>query len=137
MNPVIFAVAPDEALRNALDDALRRRYGGDFEVVVAQTVDDALDRLGGLADDSASVAVVMAPMRMKETDTVAFLDAARRLHPTARRIVIIDVGDVGSAGDLGQALTLSKVDMYFGQPWASPDEELHPVVGEALRVWAA
>src|SRR5262249_52991698 len=38
--------------------------------------------------------------------------------------------------DLSQALILSHVDMYFGQPRASPEEELFPVVSDAVRLWA-
>ena len=49
---------------------------------------------------------------------------------------MIDVGDVSAAGDLSQALTLNQLDSYFGQPWATPEEELYPVIGEAIRVWA-
>ena len=33
-------------------------------------------------------------------------------------------------------MTLGHVDYYVGQPWASPEEELYPVISEALRVWA-
>jgi thioredoxin reductase (NADPH) len=40
------------------------------------------------------------------------------------------------AEELGRALTLSHVDYYVGHPWASPEEELYPVVSEALRVWS-
>jgi thioredoxin reductase (NADPH) len=133
---VILAVAPDESLRASLDDALGRRYGVDFRVVCTGDPAAALDLLSRCTDEAVDVAIVMAPMRLGAADGIEFFDAARRLHPGARRIVIVDVGDVGSAGKLSQALTLSQIDMYFGQPWASPDEELHPVMGEALRVWS-
>lgn len=33
-------------------------------------------------------------------------------------------------------MTLGQVDCYVGHPWASPEEELYPVVTEALRVWS-
>ena len=49
---------------------------------------------------------------------------------------MIAVGDVSAADELNQALTLNQVDSYFGQPWASPEEELYPVIGEAVRIWA-
>ena len=97
---------------------------------------EGLERLAQFAEESVHVAIVIAPLKLEGVDGVAFFDAARQMHSSARRIAVIEVGDVGSAGDLSQAMTLSQVDMYFGQPWASPEEELHPVVGEALRVWA-
>ena len=100
VNPVIFAVAPDAALRAALEDVLRRRYGGDFEVVVANTPEHGVERL------TESRPRIGTHRRRDGADAHGrsrrsrFLDTARRLHPTARRIVIIDVGDVGSAGEL-------------------------------------
>jgi thioredoxin reductase (NADPH) len=133
--PVILAVAPDDRLRAALGDVLGRRYGGDYNVLVVDSPSNGLQRLAGLRHEHARVAVLMAPLQMDEVGGIGFFDAARPLHPTARRIVMIGVGDVSVAGELMQALTLGHVDMYFGQPWASPEEELHPVVGEALRVW--
>jgi len=69
-------------------------------------------------------------------DGVTFFARAHSLHPSARRIAMVDVGDVSAAAELHQALTLNRVDAYFGQPWASPEEEVYPVIGEALRVWA-
>jgi thioredoxin reductase (NADPH) len=136
MTPAIVVTAPDAALRSALADVLSRRYGGDYRVIITGSPAGALEDLAGLREMGALVAVVLAPLRMAEPGGVAFFDAARRLHPMARRIAILEVGDVASAGELSQALTLSQIDMYFGQPWASPEEEVHPVVGEALRVWA-
>jgi hypothetical protein len=50
--------------------------------------------------------------------------------------VVLDVGDVTTADELGQALTLNQVGSHFGQPWASPEEEVCPVLGDALRAWA-
>jgi hypothetical protein len=50
--------------------------------------------------------------------------------------VVLDVGDGGAGVELNQALTMNHIDMYFGQPWASPEEELYPVVSSALRAWA-
>lgn len=136
MTAAILALAPDEPVRAALGDVLRRRYGADYRVIVAGSPADALDELAQLRTSATEVAVVMAPLRMVELGGIAFFEAARRLHRTARRIAIVGVGDVALAGELSQALTLGQIDMYFGQPWASPEEELHPVVGEALRVWA-
>jgi thioredoxin reductase (NADPH) len=136
MNPAILAVVPDDRLRAALGDVLSRRYGSDYSVVIVEEPTDGLERLRRLRDDQTEVAVLLAPLRMAGDGGIAFFDAARRLHPTARRIAIIDVGDVSAAGDLSQALTLGQLDMFFGQPWASPEEELHPVVGDALRLWA-
>ena len=46
------------------------------------------------------------------------------------------MGDTSVAADVSRALTLNHVDYCVGHPWATPEEELSPVVGEALRVWS-
>jgi thioredoxin reductase (NADPH) len=78
----------------------------------------------------------MAPFRAERGTAIDFFVEARRASPSTKRIAIIDVGDAELGADLNQALILSHVDMYFGQPWASPEEELYPVVSDAVRLWA-
>jgi len=134
--PTLFAVATDESIRASVGLVLRRRYEPDYRVADSGDVDDALRRLAEYRDAGEEVALVVASFRMPGCDGIPFLVAAHSLHPGAKRVLIIDVGDVSAAEDLSQALTLNLVDSYFGQPWASPEEELYPVVGEALRVWA-
>ena len=134
--PVLFAVVTDDSVRVAVEVVFRRRYEPDYSVVVAGDPKEGLRRLAELRDSDEQVAVVVAPFRMTGSDGIAFLVAAHGLHSRARRVLMIDVGDVSAADDLSRALTLNQIDSYFGQPWASPEEELYPVLGEALRVWA-
>lgn len=134
--PVVFAVATDPGLRRALGDVLRERYGGGYSVVVASEPADAIRQLAAVRESGEQVALLLAPFRAAELDGIDFLVRAHDLHPGARRIVIVDVGDVGAATALRRALTLNQIDSYFGQPWASPEEEMHPVIGETLRWWA-
>lgn len=134
--PVILAVATDDTVRSALDGVLRRRYGLDYSVAIAEHPTGALGQLAGWRDAGEQVALLLAPFRMAGSDGIPFLVEAHRLHPTARRVLVLDVGDVTAADELAQALTLNQVDSYFGQPWASPEEEVYPVLGDALRMWA-
>ena len=134
--PVLFAAATDPGLHRALGDVLRERYGGGYSVVVASEPAAAIGQLAAFRDSGEQVALLLAPFRMAELDGIDFLVRAHDLHPGAGRIVIVDVGDVGAAAELRRALTLNQIDSYFGQPWASPEEELHPVIGETLRRWA-
>ena len=126
---MILAVVSDEAQRAALAEALERRYSADYEIVAVPGRPDPGAILAGLD----TVAVALAPIRSEE---FAALIAVRNAHPAARRIAVVEVGDVSVAADLSRALTLGEVDYYVGQPWASPEEELYPVVGEALRAWS-
>ena len=134
--PVLLAVATDPGLRRALGDVLRERYEGGYSVVVASEPAGAIRQLEAFRESGEQVALLLAPFGMAELDGIDFLVGAHDLHPGARRIVIVDVGDVRAAAALRRALTLGQIDCYFGQPWASPEEELHPVIGETLRWWA-
>ncbi len=134
--PTFLAVVPDDGLRGALDQVLRTRYGSDYAVVVTDSTADAAARLRALRDADEPVALVLAPYRLGDRGGIAFLSEAREVHPGARRVLMLDVGDVSAADDLGQALTLAQVDSYFGQPWASPEEEVYPVLADAVRLWA-
>ena len=139
MTPAIVAVAPDADLRRRLADVLERRFAPDYAVTVVDDPAAAIGHLEELASAQHRVALVLAPFRLDQStdgDGIGFLVEANRLHPGARRVVVIDVGDVSAAGPLHQALTLNQVDAYFGQPWASPEEEVYPLLAEVLRTWA-
>jgi thioredoxin reductase (NADPH) len=133
--PVILVVAHDSMVRAALGEALRRRFVADYLIEVAEAADDAHRLLENHREASEPVALVLAQLRLSGGG-IEFLTRVHETHRSARRIVVLDVGDRGAAADLHQALTMNQIDMYLGQPWASPEEELYPVVGTALRAWA-
>jgi thioredoxin reductase (NADPH) len=124
----IVVIGSDAVERGALVDALGRRFGSDFDVrgLAGAELPDALASL-------APVAVALA--RIGGPDFAA-LEGLGAHHSGARRIAVVQVGDTSVAQALSSALTLGVVDYYVGQPWASPEEEIYPVVSEALRVWA-
>jgi len=124
--PSILVVAADGARRSALVDALARRFRADYDVVARSTGDDVGPELGPLA-------VALAPIGTDDFTRLQRIDAA---HPGAKRIAVVEVGDRSVADELAKAMTLGQVDYYVGHPWASPEEELYPVITEALRIWA-
>jgi thioredoxin reductase (NADPH) len=125
--PSIIVVASDTERRVALADALERRFGADYRIVAA-TPGELLAALG----PSGPVAAALAPIGTADAEALAVVGAA---HPAARRIAVVGVGDTSVATDLSRAMTLGQIDYYVGYPWASPEEELYPVVSEALRLW--
>ena len=130
---IVDRAAPENG---ALQRDLGRRFGRDYDVVAVAGAAAGLELLSAAARSERPVAVVIAPMWMTEMTGVEFLIRARDLHPRAKRVLVIDVGDVSAESDIVRALTRNQIDFYFGMPWASPEEELYPVVGEALRLWA-
>ena len=116
-----------------LVDVLRARFASDYEVGVAADGAAAETMLRATADAHQPVAVVVASLW---AGGIEQLMRVRELHPGAQRILVILVGDVAAQADIRRALTLNHIDFFFGVPWASPEEEIYPVVGEALRLWA-
>lgn len=129
--PSIIVVASDPELRTALVATLDHRFGSDYSIVPV-----APDRHVGTADaldPGEPVAAALAPIGTADFDALADVAA---LHRSARRIAVVGVGDTSVAHELSRELNLGRVDYYVGYPWASPEEELFPVVSEALRLWA-
>lgn len=129
--PSIIVVASDAERRVALADALERRFGADYRIVAATPAE--LPAVLGPGGPSGPVVAALAPIGTADAEALAVVGAAR---PAARRIAVVGVGDTSVAADLSRAMTLGQVDYYVGYPWASPDEELYPVISEALRLWA-
>lgn len=136
MKPLIFLIDDDRDALGRLDDDLRLRYGADYEVVGATTAAEALIQLEELRGTGAQIALLIADQWMPDVTGTEFLVKAHEIAPNAQRLLTIDVGDVSARASIIRALTLNQLDYYFGKPWASPEEELYPVTGEALRMWA-
>ena len=137
MNPTILVVDHDEESLEILHRDMTRRYGLDYEVLAASSPHEAEQLQQRLASDKRKVALAIAYQWMPEMTGIDFLSRSRDHHPGAMRVLVIDVGDVGAEEPIVKALTLNHIDYYLGKPWASPEEELYPTTGEALRVWSS
>jgi thioredoxin reductase (NADPH) len=135
-NPVLLLVDDERRDVDRLKHDLERRYGADYDVVATESAADALGRLKRLNRDGTRVALLVADQWMPEMTGIEFLVKAHEIDPDAQRLLVIHVGDVSAEAPIVRALTLNQLDYYFGKPWASPEEELYPVTGEALREWA-
>jgi thioredoxin reductase (NADPH) len=136
LNPVILVVHEDRESREIIKRDLTKRYGGDYEVLSADEPHDAIHLLDRLAADRRPVSVMIAHLRMHQMDGIELLSRARRHHAGVMRVLTIGVGDRQAERPIVRALTLNQIDFYLGMPWASPEEELYPVLAEAVRVWA-
>ena len=125
----VLVVCTDASRREDLASTLRRRYEADHAVAVMTAAQATPESIAGLG----AVSVALAPIGTDDFDALALV---AQHHPAARRIAVVSVGDTGVREQLGRALTLGRVDYFVGHPWATPDEELHPVIGEALRTWS-
>lgn len=136
MKPVIVVADHRDGPRDALRSDVSVRYGHAYDVAAATDSSEARELLARLARDGRSVAVVIAYLRQPGLDGIALLGGAREHHAGAVRVLMIDVGDRAAEAHIARALTLNQMDFYLGTPWASPEEELYPVLAEAVRQWA-
>lgn len=137
MNATIVVVDHHEGSLEILQRDMERRYGADYEIISASSPAEAIAVQKNLASRRQSVALVIAYQWMPDKTGIELLGQCRAFHPGAMRALMIDVGDLTAEGPIVRALTLNHIDYYFGKPWASPEEELYPTTGEALRVWSS
>ncbi len=136
MSNTVLAVSPDHEVRQSLHSALNRRYGSDYSIITEDCADTALERLTSLQSEGDAVALLLVSFRLDDCQGIEFLQRARHIHPRARRVVLVDDGDKLATDDIISALTRNHLDFYIGQPWANPEEELYPVLSEALWGWS-
>jgi thioredoxin reductase (NADPH) len=132
--PVILTVDDDPAVARAVERDLRRRFGGDFRVVRAESGGEALDVLNRLKLRDERVALLLADQRMPRMNGVEFLGEALAIFPEARRALLTAYADSEAAI---RAINEVDLDFYLRKPWEPPEENLYPVVEDLLEAWAA
>ncbi|CAN5201332.1 FAD-dependent oxidoreductase [soil metagenome] len=137
MKATILVVDHDEPSLEILQRDMTRRYGADYDVLSATSPLEAARLQKSLAREKRPIALTIAYQWMPEMTGIDLLSQTRDHHPGAMRALMIDVGDLRAEEPIIRALTLNHIDYYFGKPWASPEEELYPTTGEALRVWSS
>jgi thioredoxin reductase (NADPH) len=81
------------------------------------------------------VALVIADQQMAGTTGIEFLASAHRLHPAAKRILLVE-RDYTAANPIVPAMMLGQIDYHLVKPWF-PDHGLYPAVSEFLAAWAS
>jgi thioredoxin reductase (NADPH) len=135
--PVILAVDDDHEAASALERDLPRRFAADYRVIVEQSPRRAIDELERLRNEGVDVALVIAGYRMAAMSGIDLLIEAHRLHPDARRVLMIVYGDAArSDNDIAHARALGQIECYITKPWASPEQWLYVTLTELLSEWA-
>jgi thioredoxin reductase (NADPH) len=133
--PLFFLVDDDASRLEAFTAALRRRFGGDYQVAGERSPAAALTALGRLGA-GAEVAMLLAPTSMAEMDGTEYLVRAHELHPDAKRVLLVGRGGWAAAHPLVRAMTLGLVDYYLFDPWGEPERWLFQPVTQVLADWA-
>ena len=114
--PVLFVIDDDAGVVRALRDDLGRRFGRDFRVIGASSAAAGLATLGQLAGEREPVALLIVDHDMTEMSGVDFLARAHKLHPLAKRVLLVE-RDYSARSPVVQAMTLGQADYHITKPW--------------------
>lgn len=137
--PLILAVDDDVDALRRLTRELNQRYGADYDVVCQRFPRRALEILEDARTGEQEVAVVLADQEMPGFDGAELLSRVHRLHPQARRGLLVHWGDWAhperSAGILS-GMAESRFDYYVLKPERPGAEQFHRLISEFLYEWA-
>lgn len=128
----IVTVDDDPGVSRAVARDLRRRYGGDYRIIRAESAAEGLEALRELRARNDPVALLLADYRMPQMNGIEFLEQAMDLFPTARRILLTAYADTSAAIE---AINVVDLDYYLLKPWDPPEEKLYPILDDQLQHW--
>ena len=137
--PALVAVDDDGAALARIAGELHRRYGPDYRVVCDDSPLGALGALESMAERGEDVAVVLADQWMPDVTGEELLARVGRLHPHAKRGLLIEWGGWGdrpTADAILRAMAMGSIDYYVLKPWRSPDELFHRTLAEFIHEWS-
>ena len=138
-DPVILAVDADPAGLAGVERELLDRYSRHYDVVCTASAAEARDRLTQFRESGNNVAVVLAGKEVDDPSCSELLAEVRRLHPHAKRALLVGWGEWGfrETGDaILEAIEHGKIDHYVVRPVAPPDELFHHSISTFLLEWA-
>jgi thioredoxin reductase (NADPH) len=139
MSAAIVAVVEDPDVLDPVRAQLVDRYARHYRIECLRDPDEALALLEALADDGVEVALLLAAESAVEATEGALLDAARRLHPQARRALLVSADawtDARTAEAIRSSMALGRVDHFVLEPGPPPDEVFHEAIQSFLLEWA-
>lgn len=137
--PVLFVLEEDDGVLASVGRALRRRYGADYRVECALSTAEALGSLTRMSDAGEDVALVLAGQWLEGTTGGDFLERVKRLHPHAKRALLVPWGawgDRATTEAILRSMALGRIDYYVVRPADAADEQFHHTVIGFLYDWA-
>jgi thioredoxin reductase (NADPH) len=132
--PVLLAVDDDAQVLRAVERDLRRQYSEHYRVMRAESGEAALDAVRGLKERNETIALFLVDQRMPGISGVEFLEQARTIYPEAKRLLLTAYADTDAAI---RAINTVRLDHYLLKPWDPPEQNLYPVIDDALDDWMA
>jgi thioredoxin reductase (NADPH) len=131
---IVCAVA-DPSRDHHVERELRRRYGGDYDIVMCATAAEAADALGRLSASGQPVAIALADQSLPDLRGDEFFSDVATHFPDAKRGLLVDWGawaDPEVARDIPRLVGLGRIHYYVLKPWRARDEYFHRTITEFL-----
>jgi thioredoxin reductase (NADPH) len=125
----------DPASRDRLRRIVQRRFGADYEVVVAGTADGTLAALRRLRERDADVALVLAEQWLPDLPGADLLARVPEIVREARRGLLVTWADRTTADWIVKASALGQIDAHVVEPSGDADERFFLAIGELLTEW--
>jgi thioredoxin reductase (NADPH) len=138
-DPLILVVDDDPDALAPLESQLRERYDRHYRIECCPTGEDALALAERAARDGEDVALVVVGPEVDRDGGGEVLLQTRRLHPHARRALLVEWGETGlpaMADAIFEAIATGRIDHYLIRPLGSRDEVFQSEVQGLLLDWS-
>ena len=125
---VVLCVDDEAIVLTALKDQLRRAYGSDFVVEVAESAEEALELLDELSEQGHTVLVIVSDWLMPGMKGDEFLIQAHRRFPTVVKIMLSGQAEQSA---VDRAKREAGLHEFLSKPWNAA--ELVESINQGLR----
>jgi thioredoxin reductase (NADPH) len=132
IKPVIFIVDPAADASDTVEQLLAR-YSHDYTIVASPDAVSASQRMRGLAESAADVALILAD---RASNGAVLLDEARTVYPHARRGLLLNWNESRIyREEIAAAFAQRQAECFVTKPSGTPDERFHRSITELLDEW--
>ena len=125
---VLLCVDDEIIVLTALKDQLRRAFGNEFHIDVAESAEEALELLGELSDEGHRLLVIVSDWQMPGMKGDEFLVQAHRRFPTVLKIMLSGQAEQGA---VERAKREGGLHDFLSKPWNAT--ELVETINAGLR----
>ena len=129
---VLLCVDDEPIVLTALRDQLRRAYGSEYVIDVAESAEEALELLDELAGEGHRLLVIVSDWLMPGMKGDEFLVQAHRRFPTVVKIMLSGQAELAA---VDRARREAGLHEFLAKPWNA--QELVKAIDQGLRGIAA
>ena len=137
--PVLLAVDEDANVLADVERELLDRYGRHYRIVCSRSAWDAQTLLWALTASEETLALALVGRHLSGPSTEELLDELRRIHPQAKRALLVDWSGWGTreTGDvIFDATGRGLIDHFVARPYAPSDELFDQAISTFLLEWS-